>query len=151
MKKIASLFNHLALYLLIISGLACSSKKDKKIFTEQNVVTAWAEMALYVAKNTPANSPTFASRGFAYIGLTMYESVVHGYPEHKSLVGQLNGLDELPLPESSGGYNWVLSLNAGQAYILKNIYIQTSEANKLRIDSLEDVIFKQFSAEDNDR
>jgi hypothetical protein len=40
----------------------------------------------------------------------------------------------------------MLSLNAGQAFILKNIYIQTSEENKARIDSLESVIYNQFSS-----
>ena len=38
-------------------------------------------------------------------------------------------------------YDWILSLNAGQAVILKRIYNQTSDANKLRIDSLEKTIF----------
>src|SRR6185295_6176473 len=34
-------------------------------------------------------------------------------------------------------FNWQLALNAGQAEILRNIYIQTSDANKTKIDSLE--------------
>ena len=38
-----------------------------------------------------------------------------------------------------------MALNAGQAQILKNIYNQTSDANKLKIDSLEALIQNQFS------
>lgn len=138
--------------LLIISLLAagCSSRQNVKIFTEQDVATAWGDMLLFVAKNTPANSPTFASRGFGYIGLTMYESIVHGYPDHTSLAGQLNGLATLPLPEPNVDYDWVLALSSGQAHILKKIYIQTSDSNKLRIDSLEHLVFEQFSRAVND-
>jgi hypothetical protein len=123
------------------------AKKNKREFTPQEVANTWADMTVYVTKNTPQNSPTFASRCFGYIGLTMYESIVHGYPDHNSMAGQLNGLDNLPAPEANCSYNWVLSLNAGQAYILKSIYIQTSDENTLKIDSLEKIIFDQFSSQ----
>jgi hypothetical protein len=49
----------------------------------------------------------------------------------------LNGLGSLPHPENGILLNMQLALNAGQAEILRNIYIQTSDANKLKIDSLE--------------
>jgi len=123
----------------------CTSVSEVKVFSQQDVATAWADMSLYVAKNTPSNSPTFASRGFGYIGVTMYESIVHGYPNYKTLAGQLNELKELPMPDRNLKYDWILSLNAGQSFILKNIYNQTSDVNKARIDSLEKVIFEQFS------
>ncbi|HSI77984.1 MAG TPA: vanadium-dependent haloperoxidase [Lunatimonas sp.] len=97
-------------------------------------------MTLHITQHTPANSPTFASRAFGYIGLTMYESVVHGFAEKKSLSGQLNEMPPLPIPEEDKQYNWALSLNASQAYILSQIYQQTSDENKQKIDSLESVV-----------
>jgi len=148
MKNISQTFNRYRLWASIgFLGIfvACSPTRETRILTQQEVAIAWADMALYVTKNTPANSPTFASRGFGYIGVTMYESIVHGYPEYNTLAGQLNGLTDLPLPEHNTNYHWILSLNAGQALILKNIYTQTSDANKLRIDSLEKAIFDKFS------
>jgi hypothetical protein len=138
-----------AIFLLFVV-YSCTKSSVKKL-SPTEVAKAWADMTLYITKNTPANSPTFASRAFAYIGITMYESVVQGYPTHKSLAGQLNGLYDLPLPNSSLKYNWVLSLNSGQAYILKKIYQQTSEANKKRIDSLEYLVNKQYSDEVKDQ
>ena len=147
MKNSRQLFlNNFALCLIIGSLVSACSVKQEKLFTRQDVVIVWSDMALYVTKNTPSNSPTFASRGFGYIGTTMYESIVHGYPEYRSLAGQLNELPELPMPDDNATYDWILSLNAGQSYILKKIYNQTSDANKLKIDSLEQVVFKQFSA-----
>ncbi len=140
------------LYLIFIIPLltdSCSLEKEAKVLTQQDVATTWADMSLSIAKNTPANSPTFASRGFGYIGLTMYESIVQGYPTHNTLAGQLNGLAKLPKPEVNAEYDWILSLNAGQAFILKSIYNQTSDVNKHRIDSLEEKIYDQFSENRN--
>jgi len=119
--------------------------------TEQEATTKWAELTLHITKYTPTNSPTFASRCLGYIGLTMYESVVHGFPEYQSLVGQLTDLEKLSKPEKDKNYDWILALNAGQAEILRNIYIQTADSNKTKIDSLEQVIFDSFSAKINDK
>jgi WD40 repeat protein/serine/threonine protein kinase/DNA-binding XRE family transcriptional regulator len=49
--------------------------------------------------------PTTAARIYAYAGLTLYEAVVPGAPNLKSLQGQLNDLPELPRP-GDGLYNW---------------------------------------------
>lgn len=129
--------------LFLICG--CHSVEKDTVINENDVPLLWADLALYIAKNTPANSPTFASRGFGYLGLTMYESVVNGYNNKKSLAGQLNGLKELPIVDKTKQYNWALCLNAGQAFILKNIYLQTSDENKQKIDSLEKAIEESLS------
>ena len=130
--------------------LGCSSKPKIKKLTPQQVAITWAEMTLYVTKNTPANSPTYASRCLGYIGVTMYESIVNGYPHYNSLAGQLNELKALPKPIPGAQYDWTLSLNAGQALILKKIYNQTSDANKHRVDSLEKIVFDQFTGDIKD-
>jgi hypothetical protein len=80
----------------------------------------------------------------------MYESIVAGYPTNNSVVSELNGLGKLPQPAIDKKYDWVLSLNAGQAQILRSIYNQTSDKNKLKIDSLENVIYGQFAEKSED-
>lgn len=136
--------------LLCLFLLASCSNKQTPSLSDQDVALQWAKMSLFITQYTPANSPTFASRGFGYIGLTMYESIVNGYESHNSIAGQLNGLDNLPKPQIDKSYDWVLSLNAAQASILKNVYLQTSDENKIKIDSLESVIYNQFAAKLND-
>ena len=101
------------------------------------VAMKWGDMALRVTTRTPANTPTYASRAFGYLGLAMYETTVHGIPDHQSLARQLTGLRSLPLPQTDSVYNWPLALNAGQAYMLKNLYEHTPAANKTAVDSLE--------------
>ena len=136
---------------MAIGWLVSSCKQENKKMPEGfELATAWADLTNYITKNTPANTPTFASRCFGYIGLTMYESVVNGYPEYQSVAPQLNGLGNLPLPEKGVVYNWQLALNAGQAEILRNIYIQTSDKNKTKIDSLEDHFASLFNKINHD-
>ena len=124
---------------------SCYNPSSRILIAENAVPAVWADMTLFITKNTPANSPTFASRAFGYAGLTMYESVVNSSPSHASMGGQLNQLPPLPVFEKNKKYNWVLCLNAGQAAILHYIYIQTSKENKIKIDSLENVIYNSFA------
>lgn len=140
------IFSLLTMAIVIVNS--CNKKTDEpKPVAEINtdVPVRWVTMTLKIAEKTPGNSPTYASRSFGYLGLTMYETVVNGYPEYQSLAGQLNDLKTLPKPTAGLKYNYVLSLNAGQAYMLKNIYEQTSSVNKASIDSLEKVILTEIS------
>jgi PAP2 superfamily len=137
-NKSTSIFT---LFIIILSSCTLFPPK----IPEQSLASTWADMTLRITRFTPANSPTFASRGLGYIGLTMYETIVHGSPEYQSIAAHLNDLNGLPLPEKGVVYDWNLALNAGQAFIIKSIYQQTSEANKNSIDSLENVFFTHFS------
>lgn len=118
--------------------------------TTASTAIRWGKMTLIIAEKTPGNTPTYASRGFGYIGLTMYESIVGGNKAYLSMAGQLNGLTALPKIDTTQKYNWALSLNAGQAWILKNVYEQTSDVNKKSIDSLESKILTEYKAEKQD-
>ncbi len=141
------------LFAAILAGgvffMGCSPQEVAQL-SSQEVAYNWADMTLHITQFTPANSPTYASRGVGYIGLTMYESIVHGYDSHNSLQGQLNDLTGVPLPEENMDYAWVLSFNAAAAEILRSIYNQTSDENKLKIDSLENAIVNMFQADYDD-
>ena len=133
------------IFTLLVLGFFISCKPSpEEIIKENEVPTQWANLTLYITRYTPSNSPTYASRAFGYIGLTMYESIVAGFPEYNSMKGQLNGLDSLPMVENNKNYNWAIALNAGQSEILKKIYQQTSDENKAKIDSLENHIYEQL-------
>lgn len=136
MIKAIPSFRKLIFYVLPVLAIACGSFK-KPLPQDFELTTAWANMALDITKNTPANSPTFASRCFGYIGLTMYETVVYADSSYQSVAPQLNGLGALPAPEKNAAYNWQVALNAGQAEIIRSLYIQTTDDNKRKIDSLE--------------
>ena len=132
-----------SLFLILMLFIGCSTKEQVKL-SDKDVAMEWANMTLFITRYTPSNSPTFASRAFGYIGLTMYESIVPGFEEYNSMNGQLEGLESLPKIDPTKEYNWALSLNSGQSEILKKIYVQTSDENILKIDSLEQLVFNQF-------
>ena len=102
--------------------------------------TKWADMTLLMIRRTAGFSPPVAARALGYAGLTMYEAVVPGMVVNQSLAGQLNGLATLPKPETGKVYDWTLSLNAAQSSIIKNLFANTSDANKVTIDSLENAL-----------
>ena len=118
------------------------------------VALKWSAMQLRLMRVTAGFSPPVASRALGFAGLTMYESAVAGIPDRRSLAGQLTGLSTLPQTESGKSYNWALSVNAGQAAILRSLYATTTDAAKISIDSLESALFAQFKSdnqETNDR
>lgn len=115
------------LCLLLIRCSDTDIKKDTPKPIDENskgIAARWADVTLHVIRNSFPNSPTYTSRSLGYMGVTMYESIVHGYTGHQSLAGQLNELETLPLPDDSE-YNWTIALNAGQAYMLRKLYPHT--------------------------
>ena len=147
-ESIFYFFIKLGFILILFIGITSCKQLPKEI-PDYEVAAQWADMTLYITKNTPANSPTFASRCLGYMGLAQYEAVVHGTSDHKSLAGQLNQLESLPLPNSHDSYNWLMVLNRSQSELLKSLYLQTSYENKLKIDSLENRIQKILEKNEN--
>jgi len=113
-----------------------------------DVALAWSDMQLKLVRNTSGFVPPIAARSFGYAGLTLYEAIVPGLPERRSMVGQLQQLSQLPKVEANQTYNWALSANAAQAFILKSLFANTSAAYKTRIDSLENALYRQHKSTD---
>ena len=136
---------------IIFSG--CSKNdvainKPNDALLTSKVAIQWADMTLRTVILSQPNTPTYTSRCLAYIGLTMFESVVNGSLVHHSLSGQVNQMPALPVPETSKQYNWVVALNAGQADIIKKFYPYTTSHE---IDSLETLILDQEVKKTNDQ
>ena len=102
-----------------------------------NVATEWFSLALLLTQQTPGFSPPVASRALAYLGLTLYESVVPGMPQHQSLAGQLNELQSLPWAQPDEVLHWPTVANAAMATMTRMMFPTASAENKARIDLLE--------------
>ena len=129
-------------YILVES---CRQVDDPLPISTNEVAVLWGQMTLKTMTKLPMNTPTYASRALGYMGLTMYESVVAGSGSYRSLAGQLNGINILPEPKTGQTYNWVLSLNAGQAFMLKKQYDYADKYRQYSIDSLEYEIVVKYS------
>ncbi|MFN9111013.1 MAG: phosphoesterase, partial [Bacteroidota bacterium] len=102
----------------------------------------WADLILYTVKNTASNTPTYTSRSLGYLGVGMYQSVQSGSGRHLSLNKQLNDLSNLPEVKEGETYEWVISLNACQANLIKKLYPHMKDNTKAKVDSLYNLIYK---------
>lgn len=101
------------------------------------VATEWFALALQLAQQTPGFSPPVAARALAYLGLSLYESVVPGVPQYNSLAGQLNELTSLPWAQPDEVLHWPGVANAAMAAMTRMMFGNASAENKARIDQLE--------------
>lgn len=104
---------------------------------DATVATTWFTLHGSLVQQTPGFSPPVAGRAFGYLGLTLYESVVAGMPGHRSLVGHLSGLGELPRPVEGDTYAWSEVANAALAQMTRALFSNTSATNATAIDDLE--------------
>jgi hypothetical protein len=102
------------------------------------VPTAWFDLALRLVRDTPGFSPPVASRALAYAGLALYEAVVPGMPEHRSLAGQLDGLTA-PRPPAEPAHHWPAVANGALATILRRLFPTASGAGLAAVAELEEV------------
>jgi hypothetical protein len=99
------------------------------------IATTWADMTLYIIKNTISSTPTYNSRTLGYMGLAMYESIVAANRNKKSLANEVRFPKiEIALPSN---FSTILAINASQATMLRSLYPHLSNENAKKIDSLE--------------
>lgn len=102
-----------------------------------NVATEWFQLALLLSQQTPGFSPPVAARALAYLSLALYESVVPGMPDRRSLAGQLNELSSLPWAQPDEPLHWPTVANASMATMTRMMFPTATAENKARIDLLE--------------
>lgn len=148
MKKIYQFFLP-AILILIIFSIQFQGCSDDEIinpnptsgdltntYTSQ-VAFDWYNLQLRLIKQTSGLTPPVSSRALGYTGLVLYESVLPGMPDYKSLSGQLNGMPAMPQINSSESYHWPTSANAALAYITRKMYFNATSQNLASIDSME--------------
>lgn len=111
---------------------------------DAEVPTAWFDLSLVLVQQTAGFSPPVASRAFAYAGLALYEALVPGMPDHRSLAGQLNGLSELPHAGKNRAYHWPTVANGSMATILRSLFPTASAESRAAIDGMEARFVGQF-------
>jgi hypothetical protein len=114
-----------------------------------SVVVKWLDMELDMLRVPLAvgTGSQDAARALAYCGIAAYESVVPGMPAYQSLTNQLNQFPEMPPTEPGKAYHWAASANAALADMNRKLFPTTSDANKLKIDSLENALQDLYATE----
>ncbi len=102
-----------------------------------DVAIAWIKMQQRLLVGTPGILPHVAGRTYAYVGLTMYESMAPGMRDYQSIASQLNGNLTVPAADKRNKYHWPASANSAIASILRNLLPHTTPALLKAVDSLE--------------
>src|SRR6185437_11574636 len=93
-------------------------------------------------------TPPVQARAYGYMGLALYEALIGGMPDHRSIASQLNGIGSLP--EANGiPYNWPLVANAALAEVMRGLWgdkTNRSGDNVADLDALEAQLASQYSA-----
>jgi hypothetical protein len=118
------------------------SKKSADEFPS-DVASAWFEL-LYDVVKAQATPPPPASRIYGITSVALYESIVAGTEEHQSLVGQLNSLTAVPLPEKNKKYHWPTVANAVLASTIRGLYPTISQPALAVINNLEQSFAFQY-------
>ncbi len=119
------------------------SKKPAEAFPS-DVASAWFD-TLYDVVKTEKTAPPPAARIYGIAGVALYESIVGGSVENRSLVGQLNGLGSLPLPRSGKKYHWPTVANSALLTVIRGLYPSPSPGSVDRI-AVREAEFKRFEA-----
>ena len=111
------------------------------------VPIAYYQLSLDFSKTTAGFTPPVQARAFGYMGLALYESVVGGMPDHRSIASQLNGIGALPQAKGVP-YNWALVANAALAEVMRGLWgDKTNHAadNIAALNTLEAQLASQYS------
>jgi hypothetical protein len=109
------------------------------------VATAWFDLILELIRQSPGFSPPVASRALGYAGVTLYEAVVPGTPDARSLAGQLNDLAPLPQVEQGAEVHWPSVANAALAGMTRRLFAGAGGAQRAAIDGLEISLRKRYA------
>jgi hypothetical protein len=159
-KSVSAIFIRPGIYVLVLlliisSGIGCYKhefpwSKQLQKSHPPDVAVAWMNLQLRLTRGTPGFNSIVANRSYAYVGLTLYESIAPGIPGYKSIASQLNGSLKLPSKNTASEYYWPASANAALAFITKNLFANSSPALISAIDSLEADFTNKFQANSND-
>ncbi|MBL7999728.1 MAG: hypothetical protein JNL32_13975, partial [Candidatus Kapabacteria bacterium] len=110
---------------------------------EADGATAWMDVIMSAVRTTPGFTPPVAARAYGYAGITMWESVVHGTANGRSLSGQINSFSEMPLPEQGKRYHWVIVMNAAMAEYTRSFFPMATDSMKQVINALETRLYNE--------
>jgi hypothetical protein len=126
-------------WLMVPARLEVGQRLDPRPASEHraDVSVAWFDLSLDLVRTTAGYSPPVAARALAYLGLTLYESVVAGLPGFRSLSGQIPGLVAPNATRAGRRLHWPTSANAALAAATRSLFATTSASNHAAIDALE--------------
>ena len=134
----------IGIFISIIFICSSSSFADdtKSIAVMQN----WYKLILQLVRHTATYSPPVASRSFAYLGVTVYESIASGSGKMQTLSGQLHGLNNLPKRQAGQQYDDAVVLNAAMIFAAHHYFGNTGPTGQRAMLAMQKQIDLQLEA-----
>ena len=107
-------------------------------FYDSDVPDAYFDYSLKLVRQTPGFSPPVAARAFGYMGLTLFESTVHGMPGYTSTEGILYELNHVTDPETGTEYHWPTVVNNAMALITDSLFRTMTAVNRDTLYQIRD-------------
>jgi hypothetical protein len=107
---------------------------------DAGAATAWFDLMLRLIQQTPGYSPPVASRAIGCAGLGLYEAVLPGMPDHRSLAGVLTDLTSVPADGHSTAYHWPSVASGALAAMMRSLFPTAPTALLDEIDKLESAL-----------
>lgn len=139
----------LTITLLLVSSWGFAEREQKEKFADDlqsKVASTWFEL-LYDVVKAEKSPPPEASRIYGITAVALYESIVAGTKENRSLLGQLNGLISVPEPKKNKEHHWLTVANAAMANTIRGLYPTISPASLEAINKLEQKFASQYQAQ----
>ena len=138
----------LVVLLLLINSSAMAEVAQSPNSADQSsseVASSWFEL-LYDIVKAERTAPPQASRIYGITSVALYESIVPGSAQNRSLVGQLNALLFVP-PANKKTHHWPAVANAALANVIRGLFPNISAASLHAIKSLELSFASRFQTE----
>jgi PAP2 superfamily len=133
---------------LVLCSLAALSASFAQAGTTSpdDALRRWYQLILELVRHTPTYSPPVASRAFAYLGVTAFESAASGSSRLITLAGQLHGLDSSPPRTAGATYDDAAVVNAAMAHAVQGLFPNTGPMGQRAAKSLETKLRADLSA-----
>ncbi|MCB9358074.1 MAG: vanadium-dependent haloperoxidase [Calditrichaeota bacterium] len=111
---------------------------------DADAATAWIQTSRAMVKMS-GTVPPVAARAYAYLGQSLYESVVGGMPDHISLSGQIYGMPQIPAADPNLEYHWPSAANAAGHEILTFLFASADPAVLALADNQFNALHDQYA------
>ena len=138
-RQVKAIMFLLALMVFAVPGAMAAE------ISPQDVIQNWYKLMLELVRHTPTYTPPVASRSFAYLGVTAFESVASGSPDMRSLAGQLNELKAVPERAKGKPYDEAVVLQSALAAAAHDYFSNTGPSGQRAMNALEVKLRAQVS------
>lgn len=120
-----------------VGGVAAVARPLAATQFDAAVPIAWFDLVNRLIRGTPGFSPPVASRALGCMGLGLYEAIVPGMAEHRSMAGVVRELPSMPATGQNAAYHWPSVANAALASMARGLFPTAPAALQAQIDDLE--------------